>query len=179
MVRNIIWFLVQPALSAYQCHLHYDIHGPDEPLPQTLTTRLKSGTVNPFQASAVQTLLPQLPEQLLEKQKSLSELREVSQRPLVNQACDSAAGHGDIQKISLSCSKRKGQISGAIKKRSSAMLLRSDPNTIVTCYSPPLESLTDPLEIIKRLRMEPELGFLYLTPVDDHKSIRYNPYNLR
>ena len=46
-------------------------------------------------------------------------------------------------------------------------------------FSPPLESLTDPLQIIERLRKEPELGFLYLTPRYDCRSSRYNPYNLR
>ena len=46
-------------------------------------------------------------------------------------------------------------------------------------FSPPLESLVDPLDIIERLHKEPELGFLYLTPRDDCKSCRYNPYNLR
>ena len=37
----------------------------------------------------------------------------------------------------------------------------------------------DPLDIIERLRREPELGFLYLTPRDDCQSCQYNPYNLR
>ena len=37
----------------------------------------------------------------------------------------------------------------------------------------------DPLGIIERLRREPELGFLYLTPREDFRSSRYNPYNLR
>ena len=46
-------------------------------------------------------------------------------------------------------------------------------------FSPPLESLVDPLDIIERLRREPELGFLYLTPRDDYRSSRYNPYNLK
>ena len=46
-------------------------------------------------------------------------------------------------------------------------------------FFPPLECLVDPLEIIERLRKEPELGFLYLTPRDDCQSSRYNPYNLR
>ena len=175
--HNFLWFLVQPALSAYQCNLHHDIHGPNEPLPQTLAKRLKSVTVK---TSANSTLLPQLPEQLLEKQRSLTQLREVSQhRPLVHQASDSVAGCGDIQKVTPLRSKRKDQISGVIRKRSSAMLPQSDPSTVITSFSPPLESLIDPLEIIERLRREPELGFLYLTPVDDHKSIHYNPYNLR
>lgn len=169
---------MQPALSAYQRHLHHDIHGPDEPLPETLAKRHKSGTVNPVEGTAIHTL-PKLPEQLLDKQKSLTELREIPHRPILHQDSDTAMGHADIRRINLPSSKKRGQISGVKKKRSSALLLQSDPNTVVTCYSPPLESVTDPLEIVERLKREPELGFLYLTPVDGLKSIRYNPYNLR
>ena len=176
----MVFDCVQPALSTYQHHLHYDIHGPDEPLPETLAKRLKSGPVDPLKATTVHTVLPQLPERLLDKQKSLSELREVSrqQSHSTAQPCP-PAGDSDVQRITTLSLKRKGRVSGMSKKRSSSLLLRSDPNTVLTCYSPPLESLTDPLEIVERLKREPELGFLYLTPVDDHKLIQYNPYNLR
>lgn len=54
-----------------------------------------------------------------------------------------------------------------------------DPESVSTRYHPPLESLTDLLDIVQRLRREPELGFLYLTPVEDRSSVLYNPYNLR
>ena len=85
----------------------------------------------------------------------------------------------DAQRITSLASRRKSHASSISKKRSSSLLLRSDPDTVLTCYSPPLESLTDPLEIVERLKREPGLGFLYLTAVDDLKSVRYNPYNLR
>ena len=61
----------------------------------------------------------------------------------------------------------------------SAVLANTDPNTVITKYSPPLETLTNTLDIIERLRKEPELGFLYLTPAKGNKSTLYNPYNLR
>lgn len=60
---------------------------------------------------------------------------------------------------------------------SSALMVNTDPGMVITRFSPPLEYLTDPLEIIERLKREPELGFLYLTP--EKKSLHYNPYNLR
>jgi len=43
----------------------------------------------------------------------------------------------------------------------------------------PLESIRDPLEIVERLRQEPELGFFYLTPVVHRQSVNYDPYNLK
>ena len=57
--------------------------------------------------------------------------------------------------------------------------MNSDPDSVLTRYSPPLETLKDPLEIVERLRREPELGFLYLSAVEDERSVRYNPYNFR
>lgn len=175
---------VQPALSAYQRHLHHDIHGPNEPLPDTLAKRLTSGTVDPLKATSVHTPLPQLPEMLLEKQISLREVsprqQQQSQQQFMAQPRPPLCKSGsDAQRITSLASRRKSHASSISKKRSSSLLLRSDPDTVLTCYSPPLESLTDPLEIVERLKREPGLGFLYLTAVDDLKSVRYNPYNLR
>ena len=173
---------MQPALSAYQRHLHHDIHGPHEPLPDSLARRLKSGTVDPLKATSVHAPLPRLPEMLLEKQKSLREVspRQQQQSHFVAQPRPPVCKSGsDGQRTSSLSPRRKSHASSMSKKRSSSLLLRSDPNTVLTCYSPPLESLTDPLEIVERLKREPDLGFLYLTPVDDLKSVRYNPYNLR
>ena len=137
--------------------------------------------MHPITPTAIHTPLPQLPEQMLVKQKSLTELRDVSQKSQFDKSY-SPTGHGldtIAVRVNPQSPMRKGNASAVIKKRSSAILLQSDPNTVPTCYSPPLESLTDPLKIVERLKREPELGFLYLTPVEDHKSVRYNPYNLR
>ena len=41
------------------------------------------------------------------------------------------------------------------------------------------EGLRDPLQIIKVLRENSKLGFLYMTPAVDRSSILYNPYNLK
>jgi len=66
-----------------------------------------------------------------------------------------------------------------IRKRSSELLINADPDMVMTRYYPPLESLNSPLEIVSRLKKEPELGFLYLTPMEDRQSVNYSPYNLK
>ena len=173
---------LQPVLSAYQRHLHHDIHGPGEPLPSALETRLKSGTVQPLGASSTSPL-PQLPDELLVKQRSLTELRDVPSSGAhvkVHPPATSKTNH--VRKIGStvrSSPVRKSQSSSLSRKQSSALLLNSNPDQVLTRYYPPLESITDPLEIVERLKNEPELGFLYLTPLDDQKSVHYNPYNLR
>ena len=157
----------QPALSAYQRRLHHDIHGPEEPLPEPLSARQRGSTVEPLRRSSTSPL-PELPSELAKKQKTLTTMREVS--PSSKQYHPAPSGR--------TSPRRKTRVSSTPRTKSSA-LLRSDPELVLTRYSPPLESLTDPLEIIERLRREPGLGFLYLTPVDHQKSVRYNPYNLR
>ena len=119
--------VVQPALSAYQRHLHHDIHGPDEPLPETLAKRLKSGMVDPLNATTTYTPLPQLPDLLLEKQKSLTELREMSPRPQshvrvqpyppIHQAPTTVTGNGDIRRITSLSPRRKSHVWSVIRMR--------------------------------------------------------------
>ena len=41
------------------------------------------------------------------------------------------------------------------------------------------EGLNDPLEIVKIIKENPKLGFLYLTPAVPKSSIKYFPYNLK
>ena len=41
------------------------------------------------------------------------------------------------------------------------------------------EGLNDPLEIVKIIKENPKLGFLYLTPAVPKSSIKYHPYNLK
>ena len=167
----------QPALSAYQRRLHHDIHGPKEPLPEHWAKKQKSGTIEPL---STRSPLPILPDDLQEKQRSLTEMREVplseaqiqfEQRspPYHLHRAHPPPSHGHT-------SQRRRSVS---RNKSSTMLLNSDPESVLTRYSPPLEMLVDPLEIVERLRREPDLGFLYLSSVEDEKSVRYNPYNLR
>ena len=118
--------------------------------------------------------LPELPGDLLQKQKSLTEQRDP--KPAETIIVRPPTTPRDESRIRLSSKRREN---AAVHKRSSTLLLSSDPNSVLTRYYPPLESLTDPLEIVERLKREPELGFLYLSPINDFKSIRYNPYNLR
>lgn len=124
--------------------------------------------------------MPSIPSVLLEEQKSLAEFQTVLQteshlmQPYHPPPPVSPTG------IHLRQSGRtKSHSSGLIRKRSSELLLNSDPESVMTRYFPPLESLTDPLGIVDRLKREPELGFLYLTPVESRQSVKYNPYNLR
>ena len=41
------------------------------------------------------------------------------------------------------------------------------------------EGLNDPLEIVRIIKENPKLGFLYLTPAVPKSSIKYHPYNLK
>ena len=75
--------------------------------------------------------------------------------------------------------KRRSYPTTVVRKQSSELLLHAGPDTVMTRYFPPLESVTNPLEIVERLKREPELGFLYLTPAVARQSVKYNPYNLR
>lgn len=161
-------------MTAYQKTLHHTIHGPDEPLPGNLTSK---HTIDPLRRETA-ALLPSLPCSLLEEQKSLTELRIVAQSesPVVA-PCHYAPG--SPTGAHLRHTSRRNQSSGLIRKRSSELLLNSDPEAVMTRYFPPLESLTDPLSIVDRLKREPELGFLYLTPVEERRSVKYNPYNLK
>ena len=57
--------------------------------------------------------------------------------------------------------------------------IKAEGSGLFTKGPTPLESLRDPLEIIERLKQEPELGFFYLTPVYHRQSVDYDPYNLK
>ncbi len=166
-------FFSQPALSAYQHKLHHDIHGPNEPLPKPLAKRQKSGSVEPIQGRTTSPL-PELPGNLLQKQRLLIEKRgpKLTETVVVHPPTTPQ----DESRIRASSKHRESSI---VRKRSSTLLLTSHPNTVLTRYSPPLESITNPLDIVERLKREPELGFLYLSPINDFRSVRYNPYNLR
>ena len=165
----------------YQRTLHHTIHGPDEPLPVNLATKLKSTAVNPLQKEPA-TQLPSLPHVLLKEQKSLVEQRAVTSKSGTiphHPPSSSPASSTSLYRHQSGRSKLMGGSASLIRKHSSELLLNSDPETVMTRYFPPLESLTDPLDIADRLRREPELGFLYLTPVEERHSVNYNPYNLK
>ena len=57
--------------------------------------------------------------------------------------------------------------------------IQTEQSSLFTKGPTPLESIRDPLEIVERLRQEPELGFFYLTPVAHRQSVNYDPYNLK
>lgn len=170
----------QPALSAYQRRLHHEIHGPEEPLPEPLVKKQKSGTVEPLRTHSP---LPTLPDDLQEKQRSLTEMREVplqeTQIQFKQRSPPYHLHHAHPPPSRGHTSPRRKSHSLVPRNKSSTVLLNSDPESVLTRYSPPLEVLVDPLEIVERLQREPELGFLYLSSVEDETSVRYNPYNLR
>lgn len=146
-----------------------------------ITAKLKSTAVNPLQMEPT-TQLPSLPSVLLKEQKTLTGLRAVTQTDTQQVIPLHPRSSSPVSPTSLNLrlSARKKNIpTGLIRKRSSELLLNSDPETVMTRYFPPLESLTDPLDIADRLKREPELGFLYLTPVEERHSVKYNPYNLK
>jgi hypothetical protein len=160
--------------------LHHAIHGPDEPLPGNLVAKHKISSIGPLRREQT-TLLPTLPSALLEEQKSLTELRVIESQaapPGHPPSCTPGSSAGAHLRHAALVKSRK-QSTSLIRKRSSELLLNSDPEAVMTRYFPPLESLTEPLSIVDRLKKEPELGFLYLTPVEERQSVKYNPYNLR
>ncbi len=169
--------LLQPALTTYQRTLHHAIHGPDEPLPVNLATKLKNTAVDPLR-KVPRSPLPSLPDPLLEEQKSLTGLRGVKHTELQT-SHQQVHGVFPTTGLHVNHSNTRNYSTGMIRKRSSELLLNSDPEAVMTRYFPPLESLTDPLDIVDRLKREPELGFLYLTPIEERQSVKYNPYNLR
>ncbi len=163
---------MQPALSAYQRKLYHDVHGPNEPLPGT---RVKSTSVDPFKEKT--SALPSLPNTLLEKQQLLTENR-ITESHVISSVLSGSPGKPPHHHRASGI-RHKSSPTSVIRKRSSELLLNSDPDAVMTRYFPPLEFVNDPLEIVNRLKREPELGFLYLTPVEERQSVKYNPYNLR
>ena len=151
-----------PALSDYQKKKNMDILKPppqriqEEEQPRELKVKRKEATLEPISHTPS---LPNLPADLVEQQRSLSSRR--------------------AQHFHVRSSNSRSKSHSSIKMNQSALFLSTDPEMVVTKYSPPLETLIKPTDFIKRLKKEPELGFLYLTPVKDAQSTHYNPYNLR
>lgn len=156
-----------PALTSYQKKKNMELL--KSPPRRTITDREEKKTPVRKPRGKETTLepivrtpsVPSLPEDLLEQQRSLSSRR---------------AQHFHTK--SPSSSHRKS--TSSIKLNQSTLFLSTDPEMVVTKYSPPLESLVKPRDFVNRLVKEPELGFLYLTPVKGTSSnTHYNPYNLR
>ena len=163
---------IKPALSAYQRKLHHDLHGPLEPYVDPKAKKPRTERVAPLKREASTSPLPDLPGPLAEKQKLLVETRGGG-------GGGGGGGGRDGDTSPVKSGKATPRYKSLLQSRPSALLLNSDPDSVITKYSPPLESVTDILEIIARLKKEPELGFLYLTPVVSPRSVHYNPYQLR
>lgn len=140
-----------------------------EPLPSLLAyQKRKNEEVLKFDKDQVDTSNQPLPKHT-RRDDSTPSLPELNTQPL----------------STLRVSPRSSRLTESVKKRQSlsrktnqsALYVNTDPDMVITKYSPPLEDLTDPLEIVARLKREPHLGFIYLTPVGN--SVHYNPYKLR
>ncbi len=148
-----------PALSSYQKRKNKEIlksppRRTDE--DEQPMIRRKEAKLDPISQTPS---LPTLPAALMEQQRTLSSRR---------------AQHFHVRSANSRSKSRS-----SVKVNQSTLFLNTDPEMVVTKYSPPLESLVKPQDFIERLRREPELGFLYLTPVKNPQSTHYNPYNLR
>ena len=155
-----------PALSLYQRKKNEEILKTQATSQETDTgdtvysRRPKQRKLDPLPAP----VLPQLPTDLVEQQRTLSALR---------------VGHAPSPPSNVTSAGIPRSYSSPIKKPTqSTLYLNTNPNMVVTKYSPPLETITNTLDIIDRLRKEPELGFLYLTVCTSNSS-HYNPYDLR
>ena len=167
---------MQPALSTYQNTLYHNIHGPKEPLS---SRRLRSDS----QALASLEPLPPISDMAIPDTISANE-KCLSESPSLLQVHPSTCipRPPSTSFINQTARFRHRNLSSAgvmIRMRSSELLMNSDPEMVMTRYFPPLETLTEPLDIVDRLRKEPQLGFLYLTPVEDKQSVNYSPYNLK
>ena len=165
---------IQPALSAYQRKLYHNIHGPDEPLP---TRRPFSNGQEPKLDS-----LPPIPATVLRKQDPLPELSQVLKAKSSSTFSQASSTSKKIPAPSQAARLKLKELpsSGGVVRETSRELFRSsDPNVVMTRYQPPLETLRDPLDVVERLWREPELGFLYLTPIENKHSVYYNPYNVK
>ena len=148
-----------PALSAYQRKKSEELlktspQKKQEKDSRELKLTRKEGALEPLPKTPP---LPELPTDLVKQQRTLSSRR--------------------IVPFPLSPTQSRKSRSSIRRSTQSALYLTTDPDKVITKYFPPLEILDNPLDIIDRLRKEPELGFLYLTPVND--TTHYNPYNLR
>ena len=173
-VRNL-----QPALSQYQKEKDFivlkdaaktkTIVPHDTPSPK----RCKVGHVEPidkFQKGP----LPELPADMLKRQKSLTSIRQLTPTPSEPITYTPHPPSG-VREQSVS------------RKRSSSHRKKSVPPTSTTNLEEriptrgpvPLESLRDPLVIVERLKAESDLGFLYLIPIHNRHSSKYNPYYVK
>lgn len=155
-----------PALSMYQQKKNEAVlkNSSHDTEPGDVYSRQpKQRKLEPLQAPPI---LPRLPTDLVEQQRTLSALR-----------VGHAPGHAHSPP-SNGTSAARTHSSSVKKPTQSTLYLNTSPNTVVTKYSPPLETLTNPLDILERLEKESELGFLYLTTHSSNSS-HYNPYDLR
>ena len=95
--------------------------------------------------------LPNLPEELKEKQEKIDSVAQVNGRMQA----------GSAKQAHMNGTATSGHTS--LSKTDDFML----------------EGLRDPLQIIGLVRQKRNLGFLYMTPAVDRSSIEYNPYNLK
>ena len=176
---------MQPALSAYQREKDLAI------LKDAMDTKAvvqhlepshkksRQGQVEPLNTGRTSEL-PDLPIELRERQKSLTSLRQLSpSSPLATSPLYTPHPPTSRDQSSMTRPKRSSTYrrKSSHARRSTSFLAPDD--CIATCGPVPLESLRDPLDVVERLKAEPELGFLYMMPVYGRHSSKYNPYYVK
>ena len=176
---------LQPALSAYQRKKDLAILK-DEMDSKAVVKHLepsnkksRPGQVEPLNTGRVSEL-PDLPDELLERQKSLTNLRKLTPSPPLLPS-PLYTPHPPVSRNQSSMIRPKR--SSMLRQRSSharpSTTLLDPDERIATSGPVPLESLRDPLDVVERLKAEPELGFLYMMPVYGRHSSKYNPYYVK
>lgn len=184
-LAQLLLSFLQPALSAYQKKKDLAI------LKDAIDTKAvvqhlepsnkksRQGQVEPLDTKRTSEL-PDLPDELRERQKSLTSLRQLSPSPPLLSS-PLYTPHPPISRDQSSVTRPRRSSTYKRKsghaKHSTSFL---DPgDCIATCGPVPLESLRDPLDVVERLKAEPELGFLYMMPVYGRHSSKYNPYYVK
>ena len=118
---------------------------PSSSEPERKRSKARTVSVEPIEQAT--SPLPDLPNDLKQKQEEISTAAQLNGRPRTG-----------------SPKQKTASIENSLPRKADAVMF---------------EGLQDPLEIIRLIRNNHKLGFLYLTPAVDHSSIYYNPYNLK
>ena len=139
----------------------------------TRSPKGKSVQVEPISPHRTNNL-PELPEDLADRQKSLISLRQLSPTPPSRPLYTPHPPTSNTREQSTAKQKRASS-----RRKTPLRQPNAAEEHVPTRGSQPLENIRNPLEIIERLQAEPELGFLYMMPVYGRHSSKYNPYYIK
>ncbi|XP_064645339.1 dynein axonemal heavy chain 6-like [Lineus longissimus] len=125
---------------------------------EPITKKVKRpSSVEPLDRPTSATPLPELPEDLKQKQETLG-------------------GHAPAGLVALSPTKEPTPPSPVSKNHTMAATI---PAASLPKVQETYLGVSDPAEIIKIIRENPKVGFLYLSPAVPKSSVRYHYYNLK